>query len=51
MPSGGRIHAINKVGARAKLLLREVVQVTAAGGPAPAQGWRPSDVIPDLSRQ
>ena len=37
-------------GARGKLLLRESVQVTAAGGPAPAQDWRPSDVTPDLSR-
>jgi hypothetical protein len=37
-------------GARGKLMLRESVQVTAAGGPAPAQDWRPSDVTPDLSR-
>lgn len=37
-------------GARGKLLLRESVNVTAAGGPAPVQDWRPSDVTPDLSR-
>ncbi|MEQ9258135.1 MAG: phage portal protein [Roseovarius sp.] len=46
---------LNKIGrefkgARGKLLLRESVQVSAAGGPAPAQDWRPSDVTPDLSR-
>lgn len=37
-------------GARGKLLLRESVNVTASGGPAPAQDWRPSDVTPDLSK-
>jgi len=37
-------------GARGKLLLRESVNVQAAGGPVPAQDWRPSDVTPDLSK-
>ena len=37
-------------GKRGRVLLRESVQVTAAGGPAPAQDWRPSDMTPDLSR-
>lgn len=37
-------------GKRGKILLRESVQVQAAGGPAPAQDWRPSDLSPDLSR-
>lgn len=35
---------------RGRVLVRESVNVTAAGGPAPAQDWRPSDVTPDLSR-
>lgn len=33
-----------------RVLLRESVQVKAAGGPAPAQDWKPSDLSPDLSR-
>jgi phage portal protein BeeE len=37
-------------GQRGRVLLRESVQVTAAGGPAPLQDWRPSDLSPDLSR-
>ena len=37
-------------GARGKVLLRESVNVAAAGGPAPAQDWRPSDLTPDLER-
>jgi hypothetical protein len=37
-------------GRRGRVLLRESVNVTAAGGPAPAQDWRPQDVTPDLSR-
>jgi len=37
-------------GARGKVLIRESVNVTAAGGPVPAQDWRPGDVTPDLSR-
>lgn len=37
-------------GRRGRVLLRESVNVSAAGGPAPAQDWRPSDVTPDLSR-
>ena len=35
---------------RGKVLLRESVIVTAAGGPAPQADWRPSAVSPDLSR-
>lgn len=37
-------------GRRGSVLLRESVNVTAAGGPAPATDWRPSDTSPDLSR-
>ncbi|SFP35119.1 phage portal protein [Tranquillimonas alkanivorans] len=37
-------------GRRGRVLLRESVNVTAAGGPTPVQDWRPSDVTPDLSR-
>jgi hypothetical protein len=37
-------------GRRGRVLLRESVQVTAAGGPAPAQDWRPVDMSPDLSK-
>lgn len=37
-------------GQRGRVLLRESVQVTAAGGPAPVTDWRPSDLSPDLSR-
>jgi len=37
-------------GQRGRVLLRESVTVSAAGGPAPATDWRPSDVTPDLSR-
>lgn len=37
-------------GQRGRVLLRESVSVTAAGGPAPAQDWKPSDLSPDLSR-
>ncbi|MEQ9176550.1 MAG: hypothetical protein RLP16_05540 [Alphaproteobacteria bacterium] len=37
-------------GRRGRVLLRESVNVQAAGGPAPAQDWRPSDVTPDLSK-
>ena len=37
-------------GARGKLLLRESVNVAAAGAAAPAQDWRPSDVTPDISK-
>lgn len=35
-------------GRRGRVMLRESVNVTAAGGPAPAQDWRPQDVTPDL---
>lgn len=37
-------------GKRGRVLLRESVNVSAAGGPAPVQDWRPSDLSPDLSR-
>ena len=37
-------------GQRGRVLLRESVNVQAAGGPAPQADWRPSDVTPDLSR-
>lgn len=37
-------------GQRGRVLLRESVQVTAAGGPAPVTDWKPSDLSPDLSR-
>jgi phage portal protein BeeE len=37
-------------GKRGRVLLRESVNVTAAGGPAPAQDWRPQDTSPDLSK-
>ncbi|WP_240602651.1 phage portal protein [Paracoccus endophyticus] len=37
-------------GYRGRVLVRESVQVQAAGGPAPAADWRPSDLSPDLSR-
>ncbi len=35
-------------GRRGRVLVRESVNVTAAGGPAPAQDWRPADVTPDI---
>jgi hypothetical protein len=37
-------------GSRGKVLVRELVQVQAAGGPAPAQDWRAIDLTPDLSK-
>lgn len=37
-------------GRRGRVLLRESVHVSAAGGPAPASDWKPQDVTPDLSR-
>lgn len=37
-------------GQRGRVLLRESVQVSAAGGPAPQVDWRPSDVTPDLQK-
>jgi hypothetical protein len=37
-------------GRRGRVLLRDSVSVTAAGGPQPATDWRPSDLSPDLSR-
>ena len=37
-------------GKRGAILLRESVQVAAAGGPSPAQDWRPNDLTPDLER-
>ena len=35
-------------GQRGRVLIRESVQVTAAGGPAPAHDWKPQDVTPNL---
>lgn len=37
-------------GKRGRVLLRESVAVTAAGGPVPVQDWKPSDLSPDLSK-
>ena len=37
-------------GQRGRVLLRESVNVQAAGGPAPTVDWRPSDVTPDLQK-
>lgn len=37
-------------GKRGRVLLRESVNVTSAGGPAPQTDWKPSDVTPDLSK-
>ncbi len=37
-------------GKRGRLLLRESVNVAAAGGPVPQTDWRPSDLSPDLSK-
>jgi hypothetical protein len=37
-------------GQRGRVLLRESVTVSAAGGPAPATDWRPSDLGPDVQR-
>jgi len=46
---------MSKVGAqfraqRGRVVLRESVQVSAAGGPAPATDWRPVSLSPDLQR-
>lgn len=35
-------------GQRGRVLLRESVAVSAAGGPAPAADWKPQDLTPDL---
>lgn len=35
-------------GRRGRVLLRESVNVTAAGGPAPAQDWKPASMTPDI---
>ena len=37
-------------GQRGRVLLRESVNVAAAGGPAPQADWRTSDMSPDLQR-
>ena len=37
-------------GSRGKVILRESVVVSAAGGPAPQQDWQPRDLTPDLQR-
>jgi hypothetical protein len=35
-------------GKRGRVMLRESVQVPAAGGPAPAQDWKPNSTTPDI---
>jgi phage portal protein BeeE len=37
-------------GNRGKILIRESVNVAAAGGAAPVQDWKPHDLSPDLSK-
>lgn len=37
-------------GRRGRVLVRESVNVSAAGGPVPASDWKPVDVTPDLQR-
>jgi hypothetical protein len=37
-------------GRRGSVLLRESVNVTAAGGPTPQVDWKPNDLSPDISR-
>lgn len=37
-------------GQRGRVLLRESVNVSAAGGPTPVTDWKPSDLSPDLAR-
>lgn len=37
-------------GKQGRVLLRESVNVAAAGGPAPVTDWKPSDLTPDLER-
>lgn len=36
-------------GKKGRVLMRESVQVSAAGGAAPAQDWKPQDVTPNLA--
>ncbi|MER9150801.1 phage portal protein [Mesorhizobium opportunistum] len=37
-------------GQRGRVLLRESVSVSAAGGPAPAVDWKPANVTPDIEK-
>ena len=37
-------------GQRGRVLLRESVQVSAAGGPAPATDWKPASLSPDIEK-
>ncbi len=37
-------------GNRGRVLIRESVNVAAAGGPAPAQDWKAADISPDISK-
>lgn len=37
-------------GQRGRVMLRESVSVTAAGGPTPQTDWRPADLTPDLEK-
>lgn len=36
-------------GRRGRVLVRESVNVSAAGGPAPSQDWKPQDVTPNIT--
>ncbi len=38
------------VGRRGRVLLRESVHVSAAGGPAPSHDWRPADLTADVNK-
>ncbi|MEH6950610.1 phage portal protein [Nitrobacter sp. NHB1] len=38
------------IGKRGRILVRESVAVTAAGGPTPMQDWSPNDLSPDLEK-
>lgn len=38
------------IGKRGRILVRESVAVTAAGGPTPTQDWSPNDLSPDLEK-
>ena len=37
-------------GRRGRMLLRESINVTAAGGPTPQTDWKPAELSPDLSK-
>lgn len=54
MPEGAETDNANMArsfrGQRGRVLLRESVAVSAAGGPVPQTDWRPSSLSPDLER-